>query len=267
MSGTVPGGRGRLSFASLGSGSKGNATLVESGDTRILLDCGFAAREAEKRLARLDRNPRALSAVVVTHEHSDHIRGVAAFARRHRLPVHLTFGTRKAVSDGRHSLDRVECHEVRPERPFQVGDVEVEPVPVPHDAREPCQYIFRAGERVLGVLTDLGSLTPHVVRAFGECDALVLECNHDTQLLAAGPYPPGLKRRVGGDLGHLNNAQAAQLLQHVNQDRLRHLVLCHLSEENNTPDHARRAIHQVLPVGHERVRVACQSAGFDWLEV
>lgn len=256
-----------MRFASLGSGSKGNATLIEAGDTRVLLDCGFGVRETEKRLARLEVSPGALSAVVVTHEHSDHIQGVAALARRHGLPVHLTFGTRKAVRDGRHSLDQAVCHEVRPERSFQIGEMEVEPVPVPHDAREPCQYIFRAEERVLGVLTDLGSLTPHVVRAFGECDALVLECNHDTQLLAAGPYPPGLKRRVAGELGHLNNAQAAELLQHVNQDRLRHLVLCHLSEENNTPEHALRAVQEVLPVGHERVRVACQTAGFDWLEV
>ena len=256
-----------MRFASLGSGSKGNATLVEAGDTRILLDCGFGVREAERRLARQGVSPAGLSAVVVTHEHSDHIQGVAALARRHDLPVYLTFGTHRAVSAGRHSLDNASWHEVRPERPFRVGELEVEPVPVPHDAREPCQYIFRADERVLGVLTDLGSLTPHVVRAFGECDALVLECNHDPQLLAAGPYPPGLKRRVAGELGHLNNGQAAELLQRINQDRLRHLVLCHLSEENNTPEHALQAVHAAMPVGHERVRVACQTAGFDWLEV
>ncbi len=256
-----------MRFASLGSGSKGNATLIEAGDTRILLDCGFGVRETEKRLARLDVPPAKLSAIVVTHEHSDHIQGVAALARRHDLPVHLTFGTRRAASSGRHRLDGVVCHEVRAERPFYVGEVEVEPVPVPHDAHEPCQYIFRVHDHVLGVLTDLGMLTPHVVRSFGECDALVLECNHDPELLAAGPYPPGLKRRVGGELGHLNNAQAADLLRRINQDRLRHLVLCHLSEQNNTPEHALSAVQEVMPVGHERVRVACQSAGFNWLEV
>lgn len=256
-----------MRFASLGSGSKGNATLIEAGHTRILLDCGFGVRETERRLARLNVSPVELSAIVVTHEHSDHIQGVGALARRHGLPVHVTFGTRRAVSTGRHSLDGAVCHEVRAERRFAVGELEVEPVPVPHDAHEPCQYIFRASNQVLGVLTDLGMLTPHVVRSFGECDALILECNHDPELLAAGPYPPGLKRRVGGELGHLNNAQAADLVRRINQDRLRHLVLCHLSEQNNTPAHALRAVHAAMPAGHERVRVACQSAGFDWLEV
>lgn len=256
-----------MRFASLGSGSKGNATLVEADATRVLLDCGFGAQEAERRLARLGLAPTDLDAVVVTHEHGDHVRGVAALARRHGLPVHLTFGTRKAISAERHSLDHLQCREVRPERRFRIGGLEVVPVPVPHDACEPCQYLFGHAGRWLGVLTDLGSLTPHVTRAFGDCDALVLECNHDRDLLAAGDDPPSLKRRVGGKLGHLNNHQAATLLERINQDRLQYLVLSHLSERNNTPEHARTTIETALATGHERIRVAGQRAGFDWLEL
>ena len=256
-----------MRFASLGSGSKGNTTLIEAGGTRVLLDCGFGPRETGRRLARLGLTPADLDAVVVTHEHGDHIGGVAALAHRHDLPVHLTFGTRKAVSEARYSLDDVHCHEVRPERSFRIGDLEVLPVPVPHDARDPCQYLFRYADRWLGVLTDLGSLTPHVVRAFDECDALVLECNHDRDLLAGGDDPPSLKRRVGGDLGHLNNHQAAALLEQINQDRLQHLVLSHLSERNNTPEHARTTIEAALATGPERIRIAGQRAGFDWLEL
>lgn len=256
-----------MRFASLGSGSKGNATLVATADTLVMVDCGFGIRETERRLACLGVSADQLSAIIVTHEHSDHVRGVASLARRYELPVYLSFGTRRAVSGGRHDLDRVDCREVRPEREFRVGNLDVQPVAVPHDAREPCQYLCHAGGRRLGVLTDLGSLTPHVVEAYGECDALVLECNHDPVMLAEGPYPPVLKRRVAGQHGHLSNAQAATLLEQINQDRLQHLVLSHLSEKNNTPEHAREAVEQVVPVGRERIRVACQQRGFDWLEL
>lgn len=257
-----------MRFASLGSGSKGNGTLVARGDTVVLVDCGFTLRETEQRLARRGIEAGALTAVLVTHEHGDHIRGVGALARRYGLPVFLTFGSRKAVEGGRNDLHGCDVYEVRPERPFTVGDVRCLPVPVPHDAREPCQYLFEDGAgRRLGVLTDLGSLTPHVVECYSECDGLVLECNHDPQMLLHGPYPPALKRRVGGQLGHLSNPQAATLLRQCNIDRLQHLVLSHLSEQNNTPDHASRAACEVVETGVERIRVASQSEGFDWLEV
>jgi phosphoribosyl 1,2-cyclic phosphodiesterase len=253
--------------ASLGSGSKGNATLIQAGDTQLLLDCGFGLRETEQRLQRLGTSARELTAIVVTHEHGDHIGGVPPLARRYQLPVYLSFGTRQAVSGGRQSLEALDCREVRPERAFRVGALDVLPVPVPHDAREPLQFLFSAHGRCAGVLTDLGSLTPHVVEAYAECDSLVLECNHDPGMLAKGPYPPSLKRRVGGHLGHLSNGQAAALLEQINLDRLQHLVLSHLSEQNNTPQRALQAVHDVVDSGRERVRVACQQQGFDWLDI
>ncbi|MCG8391870.1 MAG: MBL fold metallo-hydrolase [Pseudomonadales bacterium] len=256
-----------MKLASLGSGSKGNATLVQADDTLILIDCGFTAREAEQRLARLGVPADALSAIVVTHEHGDHIRGVGALARKISCPVYSSFGTASAVQDKRANLKGVDWREVRPGRGFTLGAMEVLPVLVPHDAREPCQYRFAWGDRTVGVLTDLGAITPHVVDAYQDCDALMLECNHDPQLLASGPYPPSLKRRVGGMLGHLSNAQAAALLSQANVDRLQHLVLSHLSEQNNTARHALDAVEQVVTAGRERIGVASQNEGFDWLQI
>ncbi len=258
-----------MNLASIGSGSKGNGTLVRSGDTIVLVDCGFTVKETCLRLARLGLSPEDLSAVVVTHEHGDHIRGVLPLARRYRLPVHMTFGTLRAISapGSRHSLAGVTVQEVRPGRRFSVGTVEVLPVPVPHDALEPCQYVFEAGTRRTGVLTDLGSVTPHVVEAYATCDALLLECNHDPELLARGPYPPSLKRRVGGARGHLSNQQAGSLVTVLERNRLQHLVLSHLSEQNNTPEHALEAVADAGFDDAQRVRVASQQEGFGWLDV
>ncbi|MBF5057099.1 metallo-beta-lactamase family protein [Alcanivorax sp. 521-1] len=256
-----------MRLASLGSGSKGNGTLVRAGDTLVLVDCGFTLRETTQRLASLGLAPEDLSAVLITHEHGDHVRGAGALARKHGTPLYSTFGTARAVSGKAAGFHGADWREVRPGRGFQLADLTVTPVTVPHDALEPCQYRFGWGGRELGVLTDLGSVTPHVVAAYQECDALVLECNHEPDLLAAGPYPASLKRRVGGNLGHLSNQQAAALLAQCNLDRLQHLVLSHLSEQNNTPAHALDQVHRVMDIGQERIRVANQRHGFDWLEI
>ncbi|ASK34610.1 MBL fold metallo-hydrolase [Alloalcanivorax mobilis] len=256
-----------MQLASLGSGSKGNGTVIRAGDTLILVDCGFSLRDTEARLARLGIAAGDLAAVLITHEHGDHVRGAGALARRHKVPLYSTFGTARAVADRPAGFHGGAWQEVRPGREFAVGGITVTPVTVPHDAREPCQYRFGWRGRELGVLTDLGSLTAHVVEAYQECDALVLECNHDPQMLAAGPYPSSLKRRVGGHLGHLSNQQAATLLGHCNVDRLQHLVLSHLSEQNNTPQHALTQIHRAVEHGRERIRVASQQQGFDWLDI
>ncbi len=256
-----------MRFASLGSGSKGNGTLVMAGSALLLVDCGFSARETEQRLARLGLTATDLSAILVTHEHGDHVRGVGALARRYRLPVYASPGTFIGMDSGRHGVEHCACEEVVPGRVFSVAGVDCLGVSVPHDARQPCQYVFAHGGRSLGVLTDLGSITPTVVEAFGDCDGLMLECNHDPDLLMQGPYPPALKRRVGGAYGHLSNQQAAALLAQCNVDRLQHLVLSHLSEQNNTPTHASNSVAAVVEQGQERIRVASQGSGFDWLEL
>ena len=256
-----------MRLASLGSGSKGNATLIQADDTLVLVDCGFTVKETLVRLAQRGLSIDSLSAILVTHEHGDHVRGAGALARKADCPVYSTFGTACAVREKPASFRNANWQEVRPGRHFQVGALEILPVLVPHDAREPCQYRFNWQGRTAGVLTDLGSVTPHVVDAYGECDALVLECNHDRRMLEGGPYPISLKRRVGGMLGHLSNDQAAALLRQTNVDRLQHLVLSHLSEQNNTALLAQGAIEQVMTCGRERIGVASQTEGFDWLQI
>lgn len=252
-----------MRFASLGSGSRGNATLVEAGRTCVMVDCGFSIAETRRRLARLDKTPQDIHAILVTHEHSDHIAGVAAFARRFAIPVWMTAGTSVVHADTDvPCLDWFSGHE-----DFTLDDLHVTPFTVPHDAREPCQFVFSDGAVRLGVLTDTGSITGHIRQVLDGCEALLLECNHDTDMLACGPYPPMLKRRVGGRLGHLSNAQAAQLLAEIDTSALRHLVAAHLSDKNNRADLVRSALAGALGCAAEWIGIADQVEGLEWRQV
>ena len=251
-------------FASLGSGSRGNATLVEAGSTRVLVDCGFAAREFVARCQGLGVEPESLDAVLVTHEHGDHMRGVGAVARRFDLPVWMSHGTWRAADYGRiRQLQLFAGHDGA----FVIGDLQVQPVPVPHDAREPTQFVFAYRQQRLGLLTDLGSITRRVVDAYDGVDALLLECNHDPDLLASGPYPPSLQARVGGRFGHLNNAQAADLLGEIDRSRLRRLVAGHLSEKNNDPALALDVLHRALDGSALTPELLCQDQASDWFPI
>lgn len=253
-----------IRFASLGSGSAGNALLVESEAGCLMLDCGFGLRETEVRLQRLGRTPDELSGILVTHEHGDHVAGVFRLARKYALPVWLTHGTWVACrqSDAQLDLRIVDSH-----RPFAAGGLEVLPFPVPHDAREPVQYVFAGGGCRLGVLTDVGEVTPHVRAMLSGCDGLVLECNHDADMLARSTYPISLKRRIAGRLGHLENSAAAALLGEIDSSRLRHFVAAHLSERNNLPELVVKAIAEVLGCACEWVGVASPDGGFAWREL
>jgi phosphoribosyl 1,2-cyclic phosphodiesterase len=252
-----------MRFAILGSGSRGNAAVIAAGRTRVLLDCGLGLRDCETRLQRLGLEAGELDAILVTHEHNDHLGGVAALVRRHARPVWLTAGTLRDWREAPAAL----ANPFSPHQAFIIGDLRIEPYPVPHDAREPCQYVFGDGRVRLGVLSDAGSVTPHMRAMLDACDGLLVEFNHDAGLLAAGPYPPSLKRRVGGDRGHLSNEQAASLLAAIDCSRLQHLVLTHLSETNNTPGHARRAAAGALNCAEHWIACAHQDEGLDWRQL
>jgi phosphoribosyl 1,2-cyclic phosphodiesterase len=254
-----------MRFASLGSGSQGNGLVVEAGSTCVLLDCGFGLDETVCRLGRRGLAPEDLDAIVVTHEHDDHIGGVARFAARYGLPVYLTHGTFKALDGMRSSLADVNL--IDSHTAIAVGDIEIQPFPVPHDAREPTQFVFRDGAVRLGVLTDVGQPTPHIQSMLSGVDALFLECNHDSAMLANGAYPPWLKRRIGSRFGHLDNAAAAALLAGLDCSRLQHVVAAHLSQQNNTPALARSALAGALGCSPDWIRVASQAGGSDWLEI
>ena len=252
-----------MRFCSLGSGSEGNGLVVEAGDTRVLLDCGFGLADCVARLARQGVQASELAGIVVTHEHSDHIGGVGRLARKVGLPVWLTAGTRRMAK----GHERVYVRVTDSPAVFAIDALESQPFPVPHDAREPVQFVFGDGNRRLGVLTDLGCVTPHVETMLAGVDALVLECNHDADMLENGPYPASLKRRVGGRFGHLENGQAAGLLNTIKHDKLQCVMAAHVSKKNNTDTLAQAALANVLGCHSNDVRVACQTNGFDWIRL
>lgn len=256
-----------MRFASLGSGSKGNCLAVEAGDTRLLLDCGLSPRETERRLTRLGLAARELDGIVLTHEHDDHAGQAYAFAAAHRLPVWLTHGTRSALEEAGKTANGVALRMVDGREAFALGAIEVRPYTVPHDAREPVQYVFSDGAFRLGVLTDIGASTAHVEAALAGCDALVLECNHDLDMLWAGAYPKWLKERIAGPFGHLDNASAGGLLAALDHSRLRHVIAAHLSQQNNRPELARAALSTALGCEASWVGLATQEEGFDWREL
>jgi phosphoribosyl 1,2-cyclic phosphodiesterase len=229
-----------------------------------MLDCGFAIRETERRLQRLGVGPEDLGGIVVTHEHQDHVGGVFKFARRHHIPVWLSFGTYQAVQK---DCAGVDFHFCRDGERLVIGDLELMPYTVPHDAREPVQYVVSDGQCRLGVLTDAGQSTPHMIDALGGCNALILECNHDRHMLANSTYPPSLRQRIGGAYGHLANETAAEILGMLDKSRLKMVVGAHLSRQNNTPELARAALDSAFGGEAADVRIACQDEGFGWLTV
>lgn len=254
-----------MRFASLGSGSEGNALLVCAAKTHVLLDCGFGLKDSVLRLARLGVDPAQLSGIVVTHEHGDHIAGVARLARKYEIPVWLTHGT--LCSQPKAFANVADLNEISPHQVFAIGDLQIQPYPVPHDATEPVQYVFGDGARRLGVLTDSGCSTPHIEAMLSGCDALVLECNHDSEMLMKGDYPYSLKLRIGGRLGHLSNREASGILASLDSSRLQHLIAAHISSKNNTHELAVKHLCGVLGCADGWVGVATQQHGFDWREI
>ena len=256
-----------LRFRSLASGSSGNATLIEASDglrrTRVLVDCGLGLRQLLARLAGEGLGPADLDGIFITHEHGDHIGCAPLLAARYGVPVWTSAGTAQYVAFA--GLESA-LNLVRDGQVFAIGGIQFHPFTVPHDAREPLQLRCTDGDRVLGLMTDIGHVTGHALAALTGCHALVLESNHDIELLAKSRYPDFLKRRVGGQHGHLSNAQAAAALATLRHDRLNTVVAAHLSERNNRPNLVSRAFAAVLGCGDGDVLLA-ERHGRGWLSV
>lgn len=258
-----------MRIAVLGSGSRGNAVVVESEGRRILLDAGFSCKQIELRLAEVGVDPASLGALVLTHEHEDHVRGVDVLARRYGVPVYATAGT---LAECRHLGDevRTQVRVLASGVPVEVAGFEIEPFAIPHDAREPVGLVVEAaGGRRLGLVADLGSRSRLAWGRLAELDLLMLETNHDLEMLRNGPYPWSLKQRVAGRHGHLSNRDAADGLPELLCDRLRWVVLYHLSQTNNLPALAAAEIGEALARegAAVEVAVAAQDRPTPWLEV
>ena len=240
--------------------------MAESGSTRVLIDCGLNLREAERRLARLGLKPADIAAILVTHEHGDHSSGAFDFAAAHGAAVYLTHGTLAALqSEGK--VLNANTRILNAKQRLAIDGIEVAPFTVPHDAREPVQYVLSDGNARLGVLTDIGVSTPHVEETLSGLDALVLECNYDRDLLWGGSYPRWLKERIGGPFGHLDNLDSARLLGALVRSKLKHVIGAHLSQQNNRPELARAALAGAMGCEAGWIGIATQEEGFGWREI
>jgi phosphoribosyl 1,2-cyclic phosphodiesterase len=277
-----------LRYKNLSSGSTGNATLVEARNefgkpSRVLIDCGMRLSRLLELMAIADVSPSDIDAIFITHEHSDHIGCVTQLASRYSIPVWASKGTHTALQEmqaklrakqpthsqllptvvGFESLVRIATDLC----PISVGDLQLSPFTVPHDAREPLQLTCSDGDAKLGILTDLGHASRHVLEQLAGCNALLLESNHDSEMLSNSKYPAFLKTRVGGDFGHLSNTQAAEILSNVMHDKLRHVSAAHLSQQNNHPALAQNALAAALGCLPSDIFAASPETGTPWMVV
>ncbi len=249
-----------MRFASLGSGSSGNATIIQIENTTVLLDCGFSCKETVSRLQRLQIDPNSITAIIVTHEHNDHISGVGAFSRKFNVPVWMNYGTYRSKKIGK----LTELNLFNPHQDFYINELQLTPIIVPHDAKEAVQFIFSYQHKKLAIMTDLGSITHHIRRSLTNIDAIIVEANHDYEMLWSGSYQQNLKYRVSGNYGHLNNEQSAQLISQLDTSALQYLIAGHLSGENNSVDKVKNTFLKILGELPKQFETVNQSEGFSW---
>ncbi len=260
-----------LRVRNLASGSSGNATLIECRGghhtTRVLVDCGLSLSELRRRLQQCALDLDDLDGLFITHEHSDHAAHASRLIERQPLKVWMSDGTRRACQAHEWMWREDQLLIVKDGDSLTLGELNLLPFTVPHDAREPLQLRCTDGDRVLGIVTDLGHPSRHVQQSLEGCHALLLETNHDPDMLQRSTYPAFLKQRISGELGHLSNAQAAELLSAVHHDGLHTVIASHLSERNNQPAHAQAALAGVLDCKPKDVLIADPSTGTDWINV
>ena len=265
-----------MEFCSLASGSSGNCIYIGSDTTSVLVDAGLSGKQVEERLQIHGHTGQDLGGILITHEHSDHIRGLGVLARKYHIPVFLTEGTRQAISR-MSSLGEIPeelIHIVREDEDAQLGDLTIHPFRISHDAAEPVGYRVSAGKHAAAVATDMGSFTEYTVRQLRDLDILLLEANHDVHMLEVGRYPYYLKLRILGEKGHLSNVDAGALLNEVLHDDIRHIFLGHLSEENNYPALAFETVSAEVTMGDSPYRagdfpihVATRHETGEWIRI
>lgn len=251
--------KGGLSVCVLASGSRGNAIYIDDGNTAVLIDAGLSGIEIQRRMDRKGLEPSKLDAILVSHEHSDHVQGVGVLSRRFDLPVYISDGTRRATGKSLGKLKEVipfTCGKA-----FDVDSLKIHPFSISHDAEDPAGFTIRSNGSKVGIATDLGIITAVVKTHLKDCNILVIEANHDPQMLIDGPYPWPLKQRIQGRSGHLSNEDTADLLQQILHDRLSHVILAHLSEENNTAEKAIQTVEPVVNGSCVKIHVASQASG------
>jgi phosphoribosyl 1,2-cyclic phosphodiesterase len=260
-----------LRFKNLGSGSAGNATLIEATCglqvSRLLVDCGLSVRELSRRLLAADLTIEDVDGVFITHEHADHIGHAKSFALRTGKPIWMSRGTALASHFFDWGLPVSQCHIASDSQIFEMGCLQITPFTVPHDAREPLQLRCTDGSHHMGILTDLGHGSAHVVQALQHCNALLLECNHDSELLANSAYPPFLKKRISGPQGHLSNDESGELAKSLVHPQLNLIVAAHLSERNNRPDLAQDILARATGCVAADIPVADPLTGTPWHSV
>jgi phosphoribosyl 1,2-cyclic phosphodiesterase len=254
---TKPNAQCSLSVCVLASGSKGNAIYISNGHTAILMDAGLSGIEIQRRMEAVDLNVHNLNAIVLSHEHSDHVRGVGVMARRFDLPVYMTKGTKAAAARQLGRIDQLRHFDIG--QTFAIENLTIHPFAISHDASDPAGFTVAQNDQKIGIATDLGIATGMVKQHLKACSLLVLEANHDPVMLTEGPYPWPLKQRIKSRNGHLSNQDSRDLLGEVKHQNLCHVILAHLSEANNTPEKALASVGQAIGEKDRfKLHVACQ---------
>ena len=244
-----------MRLCSIASGSSGNCIYVGSDDTHLLVDVGISGKRMEQGLNELELTGKDIDGILITHEHSDHIKGLGVVARKYQIPIYTTGGTVDALS--RMNLGKMPegvFHEIREDEPFEIKDLTINPFTISHDAAQPVGYRIAYGDKKVGICTDLGVYNDYTVECLKGMDALLLEANHDVKMLQVGPYPYYLKQRILGDRGHLSNENSGKLLCRILHDKLQAIVLGHLSKENNLPELAYEAVRMEITMGENPYR-------------
>lgn len=246
-------------FASLGSGSEGNSFLVKTDKTIFMVDCGFNYKETENRLSELGLTFSDINHILITHEHEDHMRAIKMIIKKEKIQISCSYGTAKKIG----IVDEVNI--INPGDIVVDNDLQIEVVPVPHDAREPCHYVFKKDTLKIGIITDFGSLTPKIIESYSNLNYLVVEANHDANLLMKSSYPTSLKNRIFGKLGHANNDLTFDLISQIKKDKLKKIIFCHLSKQNNQKEIIKHTVKEYFD--KFQCEFISQENIFNWSEI